>query len=210
MTNTRNNRRTVRVALKLPGKVADFIVRAQSIHDTMGANAKALPSPTPALTTLASHISDLVIKEAATKARTTGAAADRDAAMKIVADDLNSERAYVEQLVNADTANAVTIAEDAGMMLRKVTPRNKPDLATKPGATSGTVRVFAKATKGAKTNFWQYSTDGGKTWIDMLPTTGANTSLDDLTPGTIVSFRQRVITKMGLGDWGQPVSTLVI
>ncbi len=50
MTKTRNNRRTVRVALKLPGKVADFIVRAQSIHDTMGANANPLPSPTPALT----------------------------------------------------------------------------------------------------------------------------------------------------------------
>ena len=93
--------------------------------------------------------------------------------------------------------------------MRKVTSRNKPDLATKPGATSGTVRVFAKATKGAKTNFWQYSLDG-KTWIDMLPTTGANTSLSDLTRGTIVSFRQRVITKLGLGDWGQPVSTLVI
>ena len=202
--------RTIRVALKLPVKVADFIVRAQTIHDTMAANSTTLPSPSPALPVLATHIANLVTKEAAAKLRTAGAVADRDAAKKAVSDDLSSERAYVEQLVNADPANGATIAQDAAMQLRKVPSRNKPDLALKRGAVSGTVHAVAKATKGARANDWQYSLDGGKTWVDVPPTTKASTTIQNLTPGTTVSVRQRVLTKAGQTDWGQPVSTLVV
>ncbi len=198
------------VALKLPEKTADFIVRAQSILDTMAANPKTLPTPSPALITLAADISDLVTKEAAVQTRTVGAVADRDAARKVVADDLRSERAYVEALVNEDPANGATIAQDAGMTLRKAPTRNKPDLAIQKGAVSGSVHAFAKATKGARANEWQYSLDGGTTWIDLLPTTGADTMIHGLTPGTTVSIRQRVLTRAGLTDWGQPVSTLVL
>ncbi len=205
----RTSTRTIQVVLKLPEKTADFIVRAQTIHDTMAANPGTLPSPMPVLTTLASHISDLVSKEAAAQTRAVGAVADRDAAKKVVADDLSSERAYVEQLVNADPANGAVIAHDAGMTLRKVPSRNKPDLAASKGAVSGSVHAVAKATKGARANEWQCSLDGGKTWIDLPPTTRADTTIHSLTPGTTVSIRQRVLTKAGLTDWGQPVSTLV-
>jgi hypothetical protein len=202
--------RTIRVILKMPIKVADFIVRAQTIHDTMAANPKTFPSPSPALTVLAADIADLVTKEASARARTVGAVADRDAARKAVSDDLSGEQAYVEQLVNADPANGAIIAQDAGMQLRKVLSRNKPDLALKKGAVSGAVRVFAKATKGARANEWQQSLDGGKTWIDLPPTTKASTAIQNLTPGVTVSIRQRVLTKAGQSDWGQPVSTLVV
>jgi hypothetical protein len=207
---TKTSTRTIHVVLKLPHKVGDFITRAQSIHDTMEANAKTLPSPSPVLTVLQTHLDDLSTKQVAAKARTAGAVADRDAAVKVVADDLNSERAYVEQLVNADPANAAIIAADADMALRKVTLPNKPPLAAKHGAVTGTVEVIAKATKGAKTNDWQYSLDGGKTWIDLPPTTKARTSIQNLTPGVTVTLRQRVVTKAGLSDWGQPISTLVV
>ena len=201
---------TTHVVLKSPHKVGDFIIHAQFIHDTMAANVKTLPSPSPALTVLEADIGDLSTKQAATKTRTAGTVADRDAALKVVADDLNCERAYVEQLVNADPTNAAVIAGDSGMLIRKAPSRNKPLLAAKHGAVSGAVAVVAKATKGAKTNNWQYSLDGGKTWIDLPPTTAAKTTVHNLTPGTTVTFRQRVVTKAGLSDWGQPVSTLVV
>jgi hypothetical protein len=201
--------RTIRVVLKLPEKVADFIVRAQAIHDTMAANATTLNAPTPPLSVLAAHIADLIVKEAAVTARTLGAAGDRDAAKKAVSDDLSDERAYVEHLVNADPANAAIIAQDAAMTIRTQAPRSKPLLAIKRGTISGTVQAVAKAVKGAKANHWQYSTDG-KTWIDLDPTTGAKITLQHLTPGSTVSFRHRVLTKAGMSDWGEPVSTLVV
>jgi hypothetical protein len=86
--------------------------------------------------------------------------------------------------------------------------RNKPPLAVKAGV-SGSVQVVAKATKGAKANDWQMSTDGGKTWVDMPSTTKAMTTVANLTPGTTVQFRQRVLTKAGSSDWSIPVPHVV-
>jgi hypothetical protein len=94
------------------------------------------------------------------------------------------------------------------MMLRKVTAAHKQPLSVKQ-TVSGSVKVVAKATKGARGNEWQYSLDGGKTWIDVPPTTQANTTIHSLIPGAVVSYRQRVLTKAGLGDWSQPISALV-
>ncbi len=95
------------------------------------------------------------------------------------------------------------------MRLRRPTVRNIPPLAVKAGATSGSVKVVAKATKGAKASDWQYSLDGGKTWVALPSTTKASTSVSNLTPGTTVQFRQRVLTKAGASDWSVPVPHVV-
>jgi len=200
----------IAVALGLPRKIADLLVFAQMVHDTMAANSKELPSPSPALLVLQTDINTLVTEQAAVKARGQGAVTTRDLAVKTVKVDLGSERAYVESLVNADPANAAAIAEAAGMKLRKPpTAAVKPPLAVKAGATSGTVKLVAKASKGAKTNNWQMSTDGGKTWVDLPSTTKAKTTVANLTPGTTVQFRQSVVTKDGEGDWSLPVPHVV-
>jgi hypothetical protein len=200
---------TIHVVLKMPRPIGDFLIAAQKIHDTMAVNTTTIKAPSPALTVLQTHIDDLTTKQALAKTHAAGAVADRDAARKQVSDDLNSERSYVEQLANADPGNAATIAGDAGMVLRKAPVRNKPLLAIKAGAASGIVKVTAKATKGAKMNEWQYSLDGGKTWVDVPPTTKATTTIQNLPPSTTVTFRQRVFTKAGMSDWGQPVAALV-
>ena len=200
---------TVHVVLKLPKRIADFIVAAQKIHDQMTANATTLPSPNPTLAILQSQIDSLNTEQALAKARATGAVADRDAAMKVVAVSLNSERAYVESVCNATPSNALNIAQDAGMNLRAIATREKPPLAAKAGKVSGTVVLSAKATKGAKTNNWQYSIDGGKTWTDLPQTTKATTTVANLQPGINVEFRQRVVTKAGVSDWGQAITHLV-
>jgi hypothetical protein len=200
---------TIHVVLKMPKKIGDFIIAGQKIHDQMALNTATLKNPSPVLTLLQTHLDDLTTKQALAKTRASGAVADRDAAKKVVSDDLNNERAYVESVVNADPTNAATIVGDAGMYFRKVTSVSKPPLAVKPGAVTGTVKVVAKATTGGKMNEWQYSTDGGKTWIDVPPTSKATTTIANLTPATTVMFRQRVFTKTGLSDWGQPVSALI-
>ena len=109
----------------------------------------------------------------------------------------------------ANLANAANIAQAAGMSLRKPPAQSKPPLAAKAGVTSGIVQLAAKATKGAKANNWQMSTDGGKTWVDLPETTKAKTQVANLTPGTTVQFRQRALTKAGVGDWSLPVPHVV-
>jgi hypothetical protein len=161
----------------------------------------------PALAQATADIDSLSLAEQALRSR-TGTRADRDEKKKIVVADMQSIHAYVQQLASASPAQAAAIADDASMKLRTTTAHTKPLLAVKQ-TVSGSVKVIAKATAGARSNEWQYSVDGGKTWIDVPPTTTAHTTIQNLTPGTNVSYRQRVLTKAGLQDWSQPVSALV-
>ena len=200
---------TIRVALKLPRKIADQLVCAQKVHDQMAANSKSLPAPNPALTVLQGLIDDLGTKEALAKTRAAGAVEDRDKAQLAMKAGLESERTYVEGLCNADPGSAPVLAQDAGMSLKATSPHEKPPLVVKAAAVSGSVHLVAKATKGAKQNQWQYSLDGGKTWTDLPPTSAAKTTLANLTPATTVTVRQRAWTATGLDDWSQPVSHVV-
>jgi hypothetical protein len=199
----------IAVTLGLPQNIGALLAFGQMVHDTMAANPKSLPLPSPALSVLQASIDTLAQKEAIAKTRVAGAVTDRDLAAKALKVALNNERAYVELVVNADPANAAQIAQDAGLRLRKPTVRNKPPLAVKAGAVSGSVKVVAKATKGAKANDWQYSLDDGKTWVALPSTTKATTSVANLSPGTTVQFRQRVLTKAGASDWSVPVPHIV-
>ena len=210
MANKKQNR-PIKVVLKLPhNRVDAYITGSQTIHDSMASHSTQFPSPVPVLTMLQGHIDDLSTKQAAAKLRTAGAVSARDASQKVLAGDLASERAYVESLVNADPSNAGTIAASAAMSLRKSGSHAKPTLSVKHGAVSGSVKLAAKTAKGVKANEWQYSTDSGKTWIDLPKTTKAATSLDKLTVGASVSFRHRVFTKAGDGDWSDSVSATVV
>jgi hypothetical protein len=161
----------------------------------------------PTLAKVASDLAALSAAQAALKNH-TGSRVDRDGAAKVVVSDMSQLHAYVESLANADSEQAETIAGDAAMTIAKRTPHHKPPLAVKQ-TVSASVKLIAKATPGAKANEWEYSTDGGKTWNYLPPTTQANTTVNDLVPGTVVAYRQRVLLKTGLSDWSQPISALV-
>ncbi len=72
----------------------------------------------------------------------------------------------------------------------------------------GEVIVRAKAVKGASYE-WQYSLDGGKTWIAMGTTTVANTTLLGMTVATTVMFRFRTTVKKTTSDWSPTISFFV-
>ena len=207
-TTTQQKPHKIIVVLGLPTRIADFIIRATAIANAMTANSKEYPSPPLALTVLTSHVNDLTAKEAVAKTHVVGAVADRDAARKQVVVDLGQLQGYVQQVVNADAANAASLAADAGMSVRKFTRPAKPPLAGKSSSV-GTVQLAAKATDGAGSNEWQYSTDGGKTWISLPTSTQAKTTVTGLASATAVTFRHRPVTKAGPQDWSQPVTTVV-
>jgi hypothetical protein len=207
-TTAKQKAHKIIVVLGLPTRIADFIVRATAIANAMTANSKVYPSPPLAISVLTSHIDDLAAKQAVVATRTKGAAADRDTAHKQVVVDLGQLQGYVQQVVNADPANAESLAADAGMSVRKSTRPAKPPLAAKNHAV-GAVQLVAKAITGAKSYEWQYSTDSGKTWISLPPSTQANTTVTGLQSATMVTFRHRPLTKTGPLDWGQPVTAVV-
>jgi len=197
------------VVLGLPKSktIAPLIVRVTAIVDAMTANKTMFTSPTPPLTQVTSDLATLTSAETAFKNH-LGTKAARDTARATVVSDARQLLVYVQGIVNSNPSDAATIAANASMTLRKRGAQSKEALSIKH-VLSGSVRVVARATKGAKAHDWQYSTDGGKTWIDVPSTTKSSTSISGLQPGTTVTVRNRVLMKAGPSDWSQPVSAIV-
>jgi hypothetical protein len=187
--------------------VATLIETATTVINAMTANKVTFGTPSPALSTVSAASTALANAQAAYKAH-TGTRAARDDARTALIQLMQQLRAYVQSVASANPAQASTIAEDAAMRLRKTPTHHKSDLSVKAVA-SGSVKVVAKALKGARANDFEYSTDGGKTWVAVPTSTQASTTITGLVPGTTVTYRHRPITKSGPGDWSQTVTAVV-
>ena len=94
--------------------------------------------------------------------------------------------------------------------MRKTPTRRARAFAAKPGPVSGVAKVVAEAAARRAAYEWQYSVDGGKTWVAAPPTLQAKTTIAGFVPGTSAQFKYRAVTKTAAGDWSQPVSLLVV
>jgi hypothetical protein len=206
MGNT-NNQPKVHVVLKMPRPVPGIISMAQAIEAAMSANATTFPTPVPSMVQFTSDINALVAAQTAAHTRAKGAVQTRNAKLAVVVADINQERAYVEAVANATPANAAAIAVSAGLELRKQSVRSKNAINVKQASSSGSVEVAAKVGNLKRSSHeWEYSPDGGKTWVTVPPTTQAKTTITGLTPATTVLFRTRAITPTGPTAWTDPVS----
>ncbi len=197
--------------LRSPKTALAWLVLAKAVYDGLSNNKGLFVTPNPPLPQLSTDIDAFDTAETATHTRTKGAAATRDAKLVIVKADLAKVCVYVQGLVDADPANAATIAQSAGLSLRKVGVRSKAELSAKPNkTTSGSVDLVAKLGDVHASHEWQYSTDGGKTWTTTTSTLQSKTTITGLTPATTVLFRHRAITKTGPDAWSQPVSMIVV
>ena len=131
---------------------------------------------------------------------------DKQAALVALLQEL---KAYIQKTADADVDNGSAIIQSAGVSVKK-TPVRKPRVfAAVQGAVSGMAKLVT-ASAGHRSSYeWEYSIDGGKTWVAVPATLQAKTSVTGLTSGTTVQFRYLAVTKTGQGDWSAPVSLLV-
>jgi hypothetical protein len=208
MTTTSKSLHRTLVSLKLPTKVPTFITYAQGIVMGMTGNP-SFPSPTPPLSTVTQAIDDLQVAETAALSRVKGAVATRNEKRMALVQLLQPLKAYVQTAADMSPENAPSIIQSAGMAVKKMPVRTKRAFAAKPGTVSGTVTVLTNAAARRASYDWEYSTDGGKTWLTLPSTLQAKTTVSGLTPGATATFRFRALTKTGEGDWSQPTSLLV-
>jgi len=204
---TKNTAHRSLAVLDLPKRINVLITFADGVVKAMTGNVY-FPSPSPALATVAAAITDLQNAETAALARSKGAAATRNAKRAVLVSLLQQLRMYVQSIVDPNAENGPAIIQSAGMAVKKTATRPPRVFAALAGAVSGTVKVVAPSA-GARSSYdWQYSTDG-KTWIDLTSTIQAKTNLTGQTPGTVLEFRYRPVTKAGAADWSAPVSYTV-
>jgi hypothetical protein len=197
-----------RVSLKLPDKVADLIAFAIRVVDAMTSNP-AFPTPAPALAVLTAAITTLQNAETAALKRTTGAVTARNEKRAELIALLQQEQGYVQTVADATPESGASIIESAGVAVRKTPVHAARAFAAKQGTVSGAAKITAVVAARRASYEWQYSTDGGKTWVAAPGTLKATTTVTGLPVGTPVQFRYRALTKAGEGDWSQAVVLVV-
>ena len=118
---------------------------------------------------------------------------------------------YVNKVANGDE----TIIIQSGFHASKQpTLFQKPELAVKHGAHSGSVIINIKAIPGAVAYRCQYTTDAAPSaatvWIEVDISTTTTIQIDHLIPGTTYSFRYASISSAGTSDYSRPITKIVI
>jgi hypothetical protein len=193
------------VSLSLPRRISALIAYAQGI--VKGAtNNPNLPSPVPTVAALTQALTDLQNAETAALARTKGAVALRNEKRTTLISPLTQFKGYVQVQADANPENGASIIESAGLAVKKAANRPPRVFSAKTGTVSGEVVVVAPSAGHRSSYEWEYSIDGGTTWLAMAPTMQAKTSLAGLKPGSSVQFKYRSVTKAGASDWSQPIT----
>ena len=207
MSNNKIAHRSI-AFLKLPKRVPALIPYVEGIVTGMTGNTN-FPNPSPALAAVTTALDDLQSAEALALTRAKGAAAARNQKRAVLVGLLEQLRTYVQSMADASPENGPAIIESARLAVRKSPVRPPRVFEAKPGTTTGSMKLVVPSAARRASYEWQYSTDGGKTWIEMLPTLQARTTLGGLTPLSTVEFRYRSVIKGGAGDWSAPISVIV-
>jgi hypothetical protein len=216
MTTSSNPR--VRAALHVEKtKIVLLLAAAKAVYNGMSAAVARFPAPTPALAILQTQTTALDAAQQMVARRSGGeATATRNSARNALWASLQSEKAYVQATADANEADAVAIIKSAGFDVAAPQPaRSKPVLDAKLTVTSGTVKLVANAmalagsSKRHATYNWQYSADGGHTWLAAPSTSEAASSIVGLPLVTTCSFRVCVTLKGVMQPWSQVVTLLV-
>ena len=191
--------------LKLPNVVAALIAYAQAIITAMTSNPR-FPSPVPGLALVTAAIAALQSAQSSALARTKGAVTARNDKKAALVALLQQLRMYVQTVADADLENSAAIIQSAGIAVKKAPLRKPRVFDAVQGAVSGTVKLVTTSAAKSASYDWEYSSDGGKTWIPLPSTLQAKTSITGLAQGSTVQVRYRSVTKAGVADWSQPMS----
>ena len=207
-TTTKSTARHTTATLKLPVSVSPLITYAKGVVERMTGNA-SFSNPTPTLATVSAAIDDLQAAETAALSRVKGAIATRNDKRTALVLLLKQLRSYIQTTADASAESGAAIIESSGVAVRKTPTRRARAFTAKAGSVSGTAKIVATAASRRASYEWQYSTDGGKTWIAAPVTLQSKTTIAGLVPGATVLFKYRPVTKAGEGDWSQAASLVI-
>jgi hypothetical protein len=207
MSTVKTSHRSI-VSLKLPRSPTALTAFGTGVVKAMTGNP-LFPAPVPTLAAVTAAIGDLTAAEPAAQSRIKGAVTTRNEKSTVLGSLLLQLKAYVQATADANVENGASIIESAGLGVRKTAARKPRVFEALPGAVSGSVKLVAESAGSRSSYEWNYSLDGGKTWVSALVTLQAKAIIIGLTPGAMVQFRYRPVTKAGQGDWSQTVVLLV-
>ncbi len=196
-------------------KDADFLINAQAIFDALTVNISGFYTPPFVdMPKFQGCLKDFTNAIKNSKQRLLDSAAQKKTAKTNLYGVLKDALAYVNSLA-WDNLDAAAIITGAKMVVKANKTSKKQDFKVKQGLTTGEALIISLALmldgKYLKaTYYWQYSLDGGVTWIDIPQTSRANTTLIGMPAGVPAKFRKRTYSaKTGLSKWCTPIDFTV-
>ena len=196
----------ITVVLNFPTVIAVFIVYAKAIYMAMFEN----PHFTASAAKVTKLNTDIIALDAAeTGCKTsppTKTVEERNAALEKVKADLRSLRIDVQEVADADPANADAIIASAGMSSKDPAHHGRQQNTAKDGVEQGSVDLTGE---GAGAHEWRISTEEIN-WTLLPASLIAKTTVPDLTPGTVYYFQnRRMLPNNEKTEWSQSVKIRV-
>ena len=179
-------------------KVADRGTRGKEIIDACAiTTVPAIPSGDTV--TYRAHL--LIFNNATSKSA-------KNAAWKIVYDDLKILLFTFQMAANADQPNAITILESGSFKIKGVSKKQKQVFSLVNGVESGSIQLTGNTIKGRCFHIWKISLDGGVTYVLFEYGFESVIVKDGLTKGQTIYFQHQYITPQGKDNG--PLETLFI
>jgi hypothetical protein len=209
----------VRAVLKVDRRItAAVLALAKRMDQGLGDNAATFTAPSPPLVVFEAQIALVDKLEVVVAAGGRGTASARNVQRDALMAMMDSQRLYVQSLADAcgSADEAIAIIQAAGLTVAGVTSYSKPILTVRQGPVPGSVELDAHAAalagkRGTLRFFnWEYTADGGKTFVTLPPTPASKTLVENLTPLSSYGFRVSVTNSAAVtGAWSQIIVFLV-
>jgi len=192
--------------------------KATKMETGFANNTAIFVTPNPPIASLQSQLAVVSKSQNLVLTRVVGAASARDVQLGVLVGMLETGLGYTQGLADAASTytEAVSILEAAGISVALTPAHVKAILAVTQAVPGGLVALVASVAALAgktkkKTQFnWEYTADGGKTFVTLPSTPKGKTTVAGLTPLTTYGFRVSVTNADGvMGPWSQIIAFLV-
>ena len=190
-----------------PTKIPKFIIEVQGLVvnaiNNPGYFSLILPPPAE----MTDSVTKLFDAEVLVKTRAIGLADDRDIKFDVVRKNVFDWKAFAQSAADhaGDYLKSVAIIHALGLTVKVNGVKLKAPFAItnkKGGAGVAILKMKAvKALVGVTTYEWNYSTDGGHTWIPLLSSGAANQIIEGLVSGTSILAQGRAIADNIAQPW---------
>lgn len=192
--------------------------RAKSVSVAFTTKSTVFVNPDPAPKTIDDQVATVDKAETLAATRVRGSISARNVARTALWALLDKGRVYVQGLADgaATPEQARAIIEASGYVVAQSTGHQKPLLKVAKGLVPNSVALVANLkaltnnTKRKHFVNWQYTADGGKTFVDLPSTPKGKTTVLNLTLLATYGFRVSWTNSDGiLQDWSPLVSFVI-
>jgi hypothetical protein len=150
----------------------------------------------PPLPTVTTAINELETAETTAQTRAKGAVTARNDKRAVLVTLLQQLRGLRPDDRRCQPRNERHAHRERRISVRKTPARAARVFTATAGAVTGSAKLVVPRAGNRVFYEWEYSTDGGKTWV-TAPATQAKTTITGLAPATTVLFQYRTVTKTG-------------